>query len=398
MLKGKKILLGVSGSIAAYKSALLIRLLVKEGALVRVVMTRSAIGFITPLTLSTLSKNQVLYDLLDEQGDHWNNHVELALWADLLLVAPASANTLARFAHGLCDNLLAAVYLSARCPVWLAPAMDEDMWKHPSTRENMNRLRSFGHRILPVEMGELASGLRGEGRMAEPETLMQYLREHFAASHRLQGKTVLVNAGPTLEPIDPVRYISNHSSGKMGYALAERFAREGAKVILVSGPVTLQTTHPQIHVKMVQTAREMYAACLKAFPKADIAVLAAAVADYTPASPEKEKIKKKKDILHLELVKTPDILKELGQQKKAGQRLIGFALESREGMEEALEKLKRKKLDAIVLNSLQDAGAGFGADTNKVTILDNKGRAHPFELKPKQEVAADIVNFILEMK
>ncbi len=404
MLKGKKILLGVCGSIAAYKSAFLIRLLVKEGANVKVILTKSATDFITPLTLSTLSKNEVLTDFYDRKGN-WNNHVELGLWADAFLIAPASANTLAKLANGICDNLLAATYLSARCPVLLAPAMDLDMWKHTATQNNVKKLESFGNIIVPVESGELASGLSGEGRMAEPENIIKCMNDFFSGKNlnsenkfnKLKGKKVVITAGPTLEPIDPVRYISNHSSGKMGFALATNFLQQGADVTLIKGPTPTDFNMQGIKTVSVTTAFQMHDVAILESKNADIIVMAAAVADYTPEKMASSKIKKKENGLEIKLVKTPDILKALGERKKSGQILVGFALETDNELENAQNKLKNKNLDFVVLNSLQDKGAGFGTDTNKITIIDRSGKIKKYKLKPKAEVANDIVNKIVEI-
>jgi phosphopantothenoylcysteine decarboxylase/phosphopantothenate--cysteine ligase len=407
MLSGKKIVLAVTGSIAAYKAAVLVRLLVKMGAEVKVLMTDSARDFIAPLTLSTLSKNKVVTDLVDQKENAWNSHVELGLWADAMLVAPASANTIARFAAGICDNIVTAVYLSARCPVLIAPAMDEDMWKHPATVANIARLQSFGNRIIPVEEGELASGLIGPGRMAEPETIVDYLSSFFSSSvataakknskKKLSGKRALVTAGPTYEAIDPVRFIGNHSSGKMGIAIAEELARNGAAVTLILGPTSLSAQQAGIAQERVTSASEMYEASMRSFPTCDIAVLSAAVADFTPQTVSHQKIKKGAgNIMRLNLVKTKDILKALGKMKRNGQVLAGFALETENEMANAKEKLQTKNLDFIVMNSLREAGAGFRLDTNRITIIDRNGRSHPYPLKSKQEVAADIVNFIIQ--
>jgi phosphopantothenoylcysteine decarboxylase/phosphopantothenate--cysteine ligase len=399
MFQGKKILLGVTGSIAAYKSLLLVRQLIKGGAVVKVILTPSAKDFVTPLSLSTLSKNPVLSDLFKETD--WANHVELGRWADLMLIAPLSANTLAKMANGLCDNLLLAVYLSAVCPVVAAPAMDEDMWRHPATRSNLERLQAAGTVIIPVENGELASGLYGDGRMAEPETILQFIGGLlFSGSGRalgLNGRKALVTAGPTYEAIDPVRYIGNHSSGKMGVAIARELACRGAQVDLVLGPSTLEADIPGVNVHRVQSAAEMYEACTKRFSSTDIAVMAAAVADYSPVRKSDEKIKKTGDTLTLELVKTKDILGELGKQKKKGQVLVGFALETTGEREYALGKLKAKNADLIILNSLNDEGAGFGYDTNKITIFGKDGTETPYERKPKQQVAIDIVDRIVKL-
>lgn len=401
---GKRILLGVTGSISAYKSALLVRLLVKAGADVQVVMTDSAQQFITPLTLATLSKRPVLSAFVNTRSDSpgdgsWNNHVELGLWADALVIAPASAHTLARCATGLCNDLLSAIYLSARCPVFFAPAMDVDMYHHPTTTENLRRLESFGNHIIRAEHGELASGLIGEGRLAEPETILQKLNDFWSVVPQqadLSGKRVLITAGPTQEPIDPVRYISNHSTGKMGYAIANAFYKAGASVILVSGPTTLPLPDPSIRKVNVRTAQEMFEATETAFPDADIVVLSAAVADYTPAHPADRKIKKKETFFSLELTKTTDIAATLGSRKRPGQLMMGFALETDNERENALKKLYAKNLDWIVLNSLRDSGAGFGHDTNKITVIDKDEQIHEFALKSKDDVAQDLVRLVIE--
>lgn len=395
-LKEKKIILGVCGSIAAYKAAILTRLLVKAGAEVKVVMTSSATGFITPLTLSTLSKNPVLSTFVADETGQWNNHVDLGLWADAFVIAPASANTLSKIAHGLCDNLLLAVYLSARCPVFFAPAMDVDMLKHPSTRQNIQKLTEYGNHLIAPEYGELASGLIGEGRMAEPEEIEHFLETFFLSKRKLGNKTVLVTSGPTYEALDPVRFIGNHSTGKMGFALAEALAEQGATVNLVTGPTNMHTNHPHVHVKKVMSSDEMYQACIELFPSSDIAVLAAAVADYKPKSVANQKIKKKDENLTLELTKTQDIAASLGKLKHNGQVLVGFALETEDEQSNAFKKLESKNFDLIVLNSLNDKGAGFGHDTNKVTIIGKDHSIKNFELKSKREVAADIVDAILE--
>jgi phosphopantothenoylcysteine decarboxylase / phosphopantothenate---cysteine ligase len=393
MLQGKKILLGVTGSIAAYKAAQLVRLLIKAGAEVKVVMTKGSTDFITPLTLGTLSKSPVGTDLF--QGDAWANHVMLGRWADLMIVAPLSCHTLSKMASGLCDNLLMAVYLSATCPVMLAPAMDDDMWHHPSTRENLKKVLSYGNRVLPVDKGELASGLIGEGRMAEPEAIVEWMIRFFAKGDQLSGKKVLVTAGPTQEQIDPVRYISNHSSGKMGMALALEMAARGADVTLVLGPVTIEKALPGLAVVPVHTAQEMYEACLPLFDSVDIAVMAAAVADYTPVAISPDKVKKREGTWQLPLTKTVDILKELGRKKTAGQFLVGFALETTKEKEYALGKLESKNADLIVMNSLRDEGAGFGFDTNKITIFGKDGKEWVFGLKKKEAIAEDIVDTIV---
>ncbi len=395
MLRSKKILLGVTGSIAAYKSALLTRLLVKAGAEVKVVMTPSAHAFITPLTLSTLSKNPALTEFVRDDRGQWNNHVELGLWADAMVIAPASANTLAKMANGLCDNLLMATYLSARCPVYVAPAMDLDMLQHPATKANLETIRSYGNVIIDATHGELASGLIGQGRMAEPEEIVEFLNQRLGRKRRLEGKRVLVTAGPTYESIDPVRFIGNHSSGKMGFAIAEALADEGATVQLVAGPTQQHTNHPGINVSHVTGADEMFKVCSDLFANTDIAVLAAAVADYKPAVVSKQKIKKNGESLKLELTRTPDIAASLGKLKHNGQVIVGFALETEQEKDNALKKLETKNFDLIVLNSLNDAGAGFGVDTNKVTIINRKKEFKAFELKSKKQVAHDIVEEII---
>jgi phosphopantothenoylcysteine decarboxylase / phosphopantothenate---cysteine ligase len=396
MLSGKKIILGVCGSIAAYKSAVLTRLLVKSGAEVKVILTPSASDFITPLTLSTLSKNPVLTDFIKDKTGQWNNHVELALWADAIVIAPATANTLAKVANGLCDNLLLAVYLSARCPVFFAPAMDLDMLQHPATKNNFARVIEFGNYFIDPTHGELASGLIGTGRMAEPEEILEKLEIFFSGKRRLTGKSVLVTAGPTHEAIDPVRFIGNHSSGKMGFAIAEALANEGANVNLITGPTHEHTQHPSISVKKVISAEEMFNACDQLFESSDITVLSAAVADYKPAVKADQKIKKKDDNLVLELTKTHDIAASLGKRKHNGQVIVGFALETENEQVNALKKLESKNFDLIVLNSLNDKGAGFGYNTNKITIINSAQHTRQFALKTKQEAAQDIVNAIID--
>jgi phosphopantothenoylcysteine decarboxylase/phosphopantothenate--cysteine ligase len=395
MLKGRKILLGICGSIAAYKSAVLVRLLVKEGAEVKVVMTPSAHDFITPLTLSTLSRNPVLTAFSTESGE-WNNHVELGLWADAFVIAPLSANTLSLMANGGADSLLLACYLSARCPVLVAPAMDLDMLQHPATEQNLARIKAAGCLVLDPAFGELASGLVGTGRMTEPEQIARELIVHFATRDILKGKKALVTAGPTHEAIDPVRFIGNNSTGKMGYAIAEALAARGAKVDLVSGPTSMQLNHPLVQTTRVTSADEMYEACSSIFPASDITVLSAAVADYKPAVRAPEKIKKTRDNLNLELTRTPDIAAELGKLKRNGQLIVGFALETENEVSNAQAKLNSKNFDLIVLNSLRDPGAGFGHDTNKVTIIGRNALRKEFSLKTKKEVASDIVNTIIE--
>ena len=395
MWKGKKILLGITGSIAAYKAILLVRLFIKNGAEVKVICTPSSKDFVTSLSLSTISKNPVLTELFDENA--WTNHVMLGRWADLFVIAPLSCNTLAKMANGICDNLLLATYLSATCPVLVAPAMDEDMWKHPATKLNLSRIESFGNKIIPVESGELASGLYGEGRMAEPESIVEYISAIFFLNKEFKGKKALVTAGPTHEPIDPVRFIGNHSSGKMGLAIADELASRGVEVSLVLGPGSANPRNNNVKAIHVETAEQMYEACLVQSHQMDIIVMAAAVADYTPARPSEEKLKKKEGQMVLELNRTKDILKELGMKKKPGQVLVGFALENRNEQEYAESKLKEKNADLIVLNSLRDAGAGFGIDTNKITIFQKNGPPIPFGLKPKQQVAKDIVDTIAKI-
>jgi len=397
MLKGKKVLLGVCGSIAAYKAASLVRLLTKQGAEVQVIMTSNATQFITPLTLSTLSNKPVLTQYTEKDSGTWNNHVHLGLWADLLLIAPASANSLAKLANGLCDNLLSAVYLSARCPVYLAPAMDLDMWAHPATQRNIMLLKERKNRVIPPGTGDLASGLSGEGRLAEPEDIVAFLENDLASRDKplpLAGKKALITAGPTYEAIDPVRFIGNHSSGKMGFALAEALRQAGAEVVLVSGPTHLETPTGVERVQ-VTSAREMLTACLLHFENADITVMSAAVADYTPERISKVKIKKKENQFTLNLIKTTDILATLGAKKTDKQLLAGFALETDNELKNALTKLKIKHLDFIVLNSMQDEGAGFAGDQNKITIIDRNEKQLAFPLKSKKEVAQDICNFII---
>ncbi|MCH8233785.1 MAG: bifunctional phosphopantothenoylcysteine decarboxylase/phosphopantothenate--cysteine ligase CoaBC [Bacteroidetes bacterium] len=396
MLNEKKILIGVCGSIAAYKTAYLIRLLKKQHADVRVIMTSSASGFITPLTLSTLSKNPVLTRFTANDQGEWNNHVELGLWADIFVIAPASANTLAKMANGICDNLLLAVYLSARCPVYVAPAMDLDMHKHASTQANMRKLQESGVKMIDAEYGELASGLTGTGRMAEPENIVSIINDFFSSGRPLQGKKALVTAGPTYEKIDPIRFIGNHSSGKMGVAIARQLMAYGAEVKLILGPVNDFFDLESISVSNVISADEMYELAKEQFTGADITVLAAAVADYKPRIFADSKIKKNKDNLTLELTKTPDIAASLGKKKSDGQIIVGFALETDNEFENARKKLYSKNFNMIVLNSLNDPGAGFGHDTNKISILDKDNNTREYELKSKTGVAKDIVDAIVE--
>ncbi len=393
MLAGKKIVLGITGSIAAYKAPLIVRQLVKAGAEVKVIMTPAATDFVSKLTLATLSKNEVLIDLFKEET--WANHVLLGRWADVMLIAPLSCNTLSKMAHGACDNLLLATYLSATCPALVAPAMDEDMWHHPSTKKNIEVIKQHGCHVLPVEYGELASGLVGDGRMLEPENIAAYLENFFSEKKTLIGKKALVTAGPTYEAIDPVRFIGNHSSGKMGLAIAKELYNRGAEVTLVQGPVSSPQKMKGISVIEVSSAKEMYTACMDV--KFDIAVMAAAVADYTPVSVADKKIKKAGDELVLTLKKTTDILATLGQKKEGSQILVGFALETDHEKEQAIKKLHAKNADLIVLNSLRDEGAGFGHDTNKVTLYFKSGEEKTLELKAKAALAKDIVDAIIEM-
>ena len=396
----KKILIGISGSIAAYKTALLTRFFIKEGWEVKVIMTDSAKDFISPLTLATLSKNRVYSEFYDASTGAWANHVELGLWADVMVIAPATANTLAKMANGICDNLLLATYLSAKCPVYIAPAMDRDMYQHASTQKNLNTLQSYGVKLIAPESGELASGLIGEGRMAEPEFIFNAIKEAIqGATHSnnpLRGKRVLVTAGPTYEAIDPVRFIGNHSSGKMGFALADELALRGAEVVLITGPTDQTSAVAGIQRIDVVSAKDMLAACLQEFENVSIAIMAAAVADYTLLDPASQKLKKKTDSLQLNLVPTTDILATMGKRKKDDQLLVGFALETSNDINLAIDKLTRKNLDLIVFNSLADAHAGFKGDTNKITLVDSKHNVVKFELKSKREVAKDIVGFVMK--
>lgn len=397
MLKGKHIILGITGSIAAYKAAYIIRGLVKKGAEVQVVITPSGKEFITPLTLATLSSHPVISEFFSNRDGTWNSHVDLGLWADVMLIAPATASTIGKIANGIADNMLVTTYLSCKAPVFVAPAMDLDMFAHPTTQQNLDRLRSFGNRIIEPASGELASHLVGNGRMEEPDKIIEALEEFFSEQQELKGKKIVITAGPTYEKIDPVRFIGNYSSGKMGYALAEACANRGAEVILVSGPVSLSTHHPSIKRIDVESADEMYEATVHAFQEANAAILCAAVADYRPENKAEQKIKREKDEeLLLRLVANKDIAAALGSMKKDGQVLVGFALETQNGVQHATGKLERKNLDFIVLNSLSDTGAGFRCDTNKVSILERNGQITEYALKSKTEVAGDIVNKLVD--
>lgn len=396
-IRGKKIILGISGSIAAYKAAFLTRILIKEGCEVKVIMTPASRAFISPLTLSTLSKNPVHTDVIDE--DSWDNHVELGLWADVFIIAPATATTMAKMVTGIADNMVIATYLSAKCPVFFAPAMDLDMWAHPSTLHNVNTLLSYNNHLIPVEHGELASGLVGDGRMAEPIHIVRHLKNFFEITEDLLDKNILITAGPTYESIDPVRYIGNHSTGKMGIALAEECAGRGGNVTLVLGPTKVFPINPKINVLKVTSAQEMFDACMSIYDNQDISIFTAAVADYTPANPADQKIKKKESEIdfNLKLVQTKDIAFEMGKIKKNTQINIGFALETNNEEENAIRKLKKKNFDFIVLNSMADEGAGFKHNTNKITIYHQNGEKTAFSLKDKNEVAVDIVNELIKM-
>ncbi len=396
-LQGKHILIGISAGIAAYKIPFLVRLLKKSGAEVQIVMTPSSAGFVTPLTLSTLSQRPVLIEPYNSENGQWNSHVELSLWADAMLIAPATANTMAKMVTGITDNLLLATYLSARSQVFIAPTMDLDMYLHPVTQENISKLRKMGHQILEPNTGELASGLEGAGRMQEPEEIFQALKDFFEKKKSLSHLKVLISAGPTYEKIDPVRFIGNHSTGKMGISLCKVFASFGAEVQLISGPGVPDVNHPQINQTKVTTAEDMLLECVKHFPTSDITIMAAAIADFKPKNPAEKKIKKGNITPVIELIPTPDVLFNLGKQKKNHQVLIGFALETDQEIEHAKQKLERKNLDFIVLNSLRDSGAGFGHDTNRITIIDKNGNQKAFPLKSKDEVANDILEYSLEI-
>ncbi|WP_233884966.1 bifunctional phosphopantothenoylcysteine decarboxylase/phosphopantothenate--cysteine ligase CoaBC [Tenacibaculum piscium] len=397
VLGGKKVLLGITAGIAAYKTANLVRLFIKSGAEVKVIMTPASKDFITPLTLSTLSKNPVHSTFYEKEAENelWNNHVDLGLWADIMLIAPATANTLSKMTNGTCDNLLLATYLSAKCPVYFAPAMDLDMYQHPSTKKSLATLQDFGNILIPATSGELASGLIGEGRMAEPKDIVAFIENDFLSKLPLRGKKILITAGPTYEAIDPVRFIGNHSSGKMGFEIAKTAANLGAEVFLIAGPSHQKVTHSFIDRINVKSAQEMYDACHQYYKNVDVAILAAAVADYRPKNIATQKIKKKDAALVIELEPTKDILKSLGQEKTT-QLLVGFALETNNEIENAKSKIVKKNLDLIILNSLQDKGAGFATDTNKITIIDADFNQKPFELKSKKEVSVDIINEILK--
>jgi phosphopantothenoylcysteine decarboxylase/phosphopantothenate--cysteine ligase len=394
-MKGKKIILAVTGSIAAYKAAFLTRLLIKAGAEVQVLMTESAKHFITPLSLATLSKKPVFTEIISEES--WNSHVELGLWADAMVIAPCTATTMAKLATGMSDNIVTATYLSARCPVFIAPAMDLDMWTHPATVRNLNLLKGDTCHLIPVGHGELASGLVGDGRMAEPEDIVAFLNHYFHSKQDFRNKKILITAGPTYEALDPVRFIGNRSSGKMGISIAEALAERGAEVILILGPSKLKTDHPSVLTLRVESAQQMYEASMVHFPQCQAAILAAAVADYRPKHVSDVKIKKKEGDMSIDLEKTPDIAAALGQQKKEGQILVGFALETNNELDNAISKLKRKNLDFIVLNSLRDSGAGFSHDTNKVSIIFDENHVKEFELKNKDDVAQDIVNELVRL-
>ena len=396
MLGSKNILLGITGGIAAYKTTFLVRLLIKAGANVKVILTESASSFVSPLTLATLSKNPAVTSFVKEEGNEtdWNNHVDLGLWADLMVIAPATANTMSKMAIGTCDNLLLATYLSAKCPVFFAPAMDLDMYKHESTKNSIDKLKSFGNIMIPATSGELASGLYGEGRMAEPENIVEFIKDYLSQGLPLKDKKVVITAGPTYEAIDPVRYIGNHSSGLMGYELANAAANLGAEVILISGPSSLTIDNAAITLVKVVSGDEMYKQAHIYYGNSDIVICAAAVADYRPKTIADQKIKKNEDSFVIDLIKNKDILLSLGKIKK-NQFLVGFALETENELENAKGKLKKKNLDAIILNSLNDKGAGFGSNTNKITFIDKNSQIKAFELKTKAEVAVDILNEIL---
>ncbi|MGV4459978.1 bifunctional phosphopantothenoylcysteine decarboxylase/phosphopantothenate--cysteine ligase CoaBC [Ornithobacterium rhinotracheale] len=394
-LKDKKIIVGVTGGIAAYKIPSLVRLLIKKGAEVRVITTPAALSFVSKLSLHVVSTQPVLSEFSDANGE-WNNHVKLGLWADAMLIAPLTANTLAAMAHGNCNNLLLSTYLSAKCPVYVAPAMDLDMYKHPTTQENLAKIKSHGVSVIPATSGELASGLHGEGRMEEPENMVSFLEDYFSENQIFKNKKILITAGPTYENIDPVRFIGNYSSGKMGYHIAEEAAKMGAEVCLISGPTALKAEHPNITLHKVTSAIEMKNKVDKLAEKQDVLIMAAAVADYRVKDIAENKIKKKDENLHIELIKNPDILKSLGETKKENQFLVGFALETQNAIENATQKLNHKKADMIVLNTLEDKGAGFQTNTNKVSFITKNNAPISFDLKSKKEVAKDILNYIAQ--
>lgn len=396
MLKGKNVLLGVTASIAAYKATYIVRLLKKLGASVRVIQTEASLDFVSPLVLSTLSENKVVYEVIDKETNQWNSHVELGLWADYMIIAPATAKSMSKMAEGNCDNQLIATYLSAKCPIYFAPAMDLDMYKHPSTKTNIKKLQEFGNKLIPVNIGELASGLVGEGRMAEPEEIIDFIINDINKKKELYGKNCLVTAGPTHENIDPVRYIGNRSSGKMGLAIANELAKKGAKVTLVMGPSKLSSSHPNINQINVISAEEMYNQVNSVFSISDISVFSAAVSDYKPSISYREKVKKDEENWEISLERNKDILKDMAFLKKKNQLVIGFALETENEKENAISKLKKKNLDFIVLNSIKDKGATFEVDTNKISIIEKDLTVTDFELKDKTEVAKDIVSVILK--
>jgi phosphopantothenoylcysteine decarboxylase/phosphopantothenate--cysteine ligase len=394
MLKGKRIILGITGGIAAYKIAFLIRLLKKQGAEVKCILTPASSDFISPLTVSTLSQNPAYQQFWNKENGEWTNHVDLGMWADLMVIAPLTANSLAKMAHGYCDNLLLATYLSAKCPVIVSPAMDLDMYAHDTTRDNLDLVQKHGVEVIPAEKGFLASGLEGEGRMAEPEAIYNRIVDYFEVGEQLKGKKIIITAGPTYESIDPVRFIGNHSSGKMGFKIAENCLKRGAKVILVSGPTQQTLVHENLTLLNVKSTEEMLSSVQKHFKSCDGGVFAAAVSDYRPSEVADKKIKKSDETLSLTLIKNPDILLWAGQQKSGKQWLVGFALETNDAIENATKKLKKKNLDAIVVNTLEDKGAGFGHDTNKITILDLNNNSTKFELTSKKEAAKNILDFI----
>ncbi|WP_107037680.1 bifunctional phosphopantothenoylcysteine decarboxylase/phosphopantothenate--cysteine ligase CoaBC [Brumimicrobium mesophilum] len=398
MLKGKRIVIGISGGIAAYKIAFLIRILKQKGAEVKCILTSASSDFITPLTVSTLSQNPAYIDFWNKDNGEWTNHVEMGAWGDVILLAPLTANTLAKIANGYCDNLLTATYLSAKCPVIVAPAMDLDMYSHETTTENLRKLESHGVKVIPAEEGFLASGLIGQGRMAEPETIVEELESFFSISSTMEGHKVLVTAGPTYEAIDPVRFIGNHSTGKMGFAIVESLLERGAKVILIAGPTQCEIHHENLTRIDIKTADEMLAAAQKNFPNCTGGIFAAAVSDYRPKSIAEQKIKKSSDEMTIEMIKNPDVLKTIGQSKSEDQFLVGFALETNNAVEYGAEKLKKKNLDLIVVNSLEDEGAGFGHDTNKITLLDFNNKTTKFELSSKKVVANNILDYLIKLK